>query len=272
MDRAIDTIVQADRNFADLANRAGISPAFLEYLADDGILFRPGPVNGKQAHQQFPDTTSVLMWEPFCVEISAGADMGYTTGKWMFKRSREEDAPAAYGRYLSIWRKAADGDWKVVLDLGISHPKPAEWTGPRGQIVPPNSITSADVARAKNSLLAQEWSYATRAAEEGPSAALAAFAAGNVKCFREGAYPTNTIEEGSRLINLVDREITWSPSAAFVARSGDLGYTYGSGEITSTIGQKQEKKAFSFVHIWRKGDNDQWQLAIDITNPLPDEE
>ena len=38
-------IVEAERAFARAAATKGTRDAFLEFLADDGIIFQPGPVN-----------------------------------------------------------------------------------------------------------------------------------------------------------------------------------------------------------------------------------
>ena len=41
-------VVEAERAFARAAATKGTRDAFLEFLAGDGIIFQPGPVNGKQ--------------------------------------------------------------------------------------------------------------------------------------------------------------------------------------------------------------------------------
>ena len=50
-------------------------------------------------------------------EVGASGDLGYTSGTY---RSSFKDASGKAsvdtGKYLTIWRKQADGSWKVLLD------------------------------------------------------------------------------------------------------------------------------------------------------------
>ena len=45
----LEKLVETEKSFAQAAAEKGIKPAFLEFLADDGILFRPNAVNGKES-------------------------------------------------------------------------------------------------------------------------------------------------------------------------------------------------------------------------------
>src|SRR4051812_3029105 len=45
---AVRALVDAERNFSQAGQEKGTRAAFLEFLADDAIVFRPGPVNGKE--------------------------------------------------------------------------------------------------------------------------------------------------------------------------------------------------------------------------------
>jgi hypothetical protein len=41
-------LVETEKSFARPVDEKGIKEGFLEFLADDGILFRPSAVNGKE--------------------------------------------------------------------------------------------------------------------------------------------------------------------------------------------------------------------------------
>src|SRR5438445_1051794 len=73
-------IVEAECAFARAAATKGTRDAFLEFLTDDGIIFQPGPVNGKQFWQARAPRKGLLSWEPIFADVSLAGDMGYTTG------------------------------------------------------------------------------------------------------------------------------------------------------------------------------------------------
>ena len=47
-------LVAMERAFAKAAAIKGTRDAFIEFLADDGIIFQPGPVNGKKFWSERP--------------------------------------------------------------------------------------------------------------------------------------------------------------------------------------------------------------------------
>lgn len=64
--------------------------------------------------------------------------------------------------------------------------------------------------------------------------------------------------------------ITWEPQEAFVAKSGDLGYTVD--RILVNFKDQNGKKVDLFekgVTIWKKDSNGDWKMAIDIWNVDP---
>src|SRR5690348_590164 len=63
-------IIEAERAFARAAATNGTREAFLEFLADDGIIFQPGPVNGKQFWQARASRKGLLSWQPIFADVS----------------------------------------------------------------------------------------------------------------------------------------------------------------------------------------------------------
>ena len=80
----------------------------MEFFADDGVIFRPGPLNAKEFYRPRLPTlkplTSTLDWEPRYGDVSQVA-----------KLSKPEEA---HGYFFSIWKKQLDDSWKVALDMG----------------------------------------------------------------------------------------------------------------------------------------------------------
>jgi ketosteroid isomerase-like protein len=115
-----EDLVAAERAFAADASTRDTRAAFLEALAEDGLLFAPGPTSGKRLWQERTANKDRLEWAPELAEIAASGDLGYTSGPWRLTQAGAEK-PAAFGHYFTIWRKGADGKWKAVIDHGIRH-------------------------------------------------------------------------------------------------------------------------------------------------------
>jgi ketosteroid isomerase-like protein len=126
----LDSLVDAERAFSALSVEQGMKSAFIANLADDGILFRPGPVNGRDLWKKRPNPPGTLIWEPSYAEVSALGDLGVSTGPWEFRPPEGSgDAKVGHGHFVSIWERGERGPWKVAVDLGISHPRPERGIG-----------------------------------------------------------------------------------------------------------------------------------------------
>ena len=120
----LQKLVETENAFAQTAAEKGTKSAFLEYLAADGVLFHPEAVNGKKYWNERGESAGLLLWKPIFADISSNGVLGYTTGPWSFSPKREEKNPTSFGDYITIWQKQPDGNFKFVLDIGISHAKP----------------------------------------------------------------------------------------------------------------------------------------------------
>lgn len=112
------TLVQMDHDFSAMSQRVGMRKAFIHYMADDGVLLRPGftPIVGADAVEflsQINDTDYTVSWEPLKGHISQSGDLGYTYGT--YKVALEDTV--FEGTYVNIWRKK-NGQWKFVLETG----------------------------------------------------------------------------------------------------------------------------------------------------------
>ncbi|MCX6233810.1 MAG: DUF4440 domain-containing protein [Bacteroidetes bacterium] len=118
-----ETLLQADRDFSNVSREKGMKASFLEHISDDCVLLRAQqkPIEGRTAIEatfaRFSDENSILTWEPLKAVVSESGDLGYTYGIWESKL-KDTTGLVFKGTYLSIWKKNADGKWKVVLDTG----------------------------------------------------------------------------------------------------------------------------------------------------------
>src|SRR3954466_16001504 len=97
-------LVAMERAFAKTAATKGTRDAFIEFLADDGIVFQPGPVNGKKFWTERERRKGLLSWEPEYADVARAGDLGWTTGPWEFRPNGPEDKPVAFGEYFTIWK------------------------------------------------------------------------------------------------------------------------------------------------------------------------
>jgi ketosteroid isomerase-like protein len=62
------------------------------------------------------------------------------------------------------------------------------------------------------------------------------------------------------LLETPGNSMTWKPTSADVAASGDLGYTIGRWEFTGAEGSARG----SYVTIWRRQPDGAWKVVVDI--------
>ena len=123
---ALMTVVESERAFARKSLEVGSRAAFMLFFADDAIVFRPHPVNYKEAMKNAPPLKNpletTLDWEPIWADVSSDGDLGYTTGPSVWTDHTPAKRPTYYGFYFSFWRKQPSGEWKVVFDVGTELP------------------------------------------------------------------------------------------------------------------------------------------------------
>jgi len=128
-------MMAADRGFARdvaAADPADRGRVWADWFASDGRQIVPGGVvTGTEAIAEmmgpFFATPGVsLTWDPDTASASAGGDMGWTSGRYESRSPGPEGETIQHGRYLTIWRRQADGTWKVDLDTGVPDPAHAE--------------------------------------------------------------------------------------------------------------------------------------------------
>ena len=74
-------IFDAEKSFEQAVAIDGIRSAYLKYLADDSVVFRPEPVNGKQFWKAREDDGAILVRNPLYADIAANGMMGFVTGR-----------------------------------------------------------------------------------------------------------------------------------------------------------------------------------------------
>ena len=113
----------------DVAARGGV--AFADWFADDGVALGNGapPQHGKVAitrSANWSPQVYQLSWTPTDAMMGPSGDMGYTWGHFEGHSKDANGNPiTTTGRYITVWRRQPDGNWKVVLDAGSNEPADA---------------------------------------------------------------------------------------------------------------------------------------------------
>jgi ketosteroid isomerase-like protein len=265
----LQEMVQTEHAFARMAAEKNTRDAFMAFIADDGLLFRPGAVNGKKWMLEHPvppsDKRPLLAWQPILGIAAASGDLGFTTGPWQAKTDINDEKPSAYGHFVTVWKKQQDGSWKFVVDLGISHPQvvgPVRLWQPEGG-TRTAKVAQVDVAAARNALLEEDRAYAQAGLKDGLAKAFNAYASPEARLYRNGNLPFPDRTASAAALESTKEQVLWTPIAADVSRSGDLGYTHGTYEVIDTTKKVTERG--SYVRIWR-GFGDHWRIVLDVTN------
>ena len=252
-----DGLVAAERAFAKLSEEKGIKESFLANVADDAVVFRPGPVPGKEWLSAHPNPAALLVWHPTHAAIAVSGDLGWTTGPY---EVTPNGRPKAYGQYSTVWRKQPDGRWKFVVDLGIGTPSPAPETGPPHLSAVQAKDGKVDAASARESLLAADRDLAKAAAAQGLAAAYVAAAADDAYLLRDDHQPFVGKEAIRGALAGDKGGVTWEPAGSGVSKAGDLGYVYG------TASRKAPQESGVFMRVWQRQPGGAWKLALDVTN------
>jgi ketosteroid isomerase-like protein len=259
---ALESLVRAEQAFAAASMTSGIKTAFLTYLADDGIIFRPGPINGKEFWQKRDWSTATLEWRPTFADVASSGELGWTMGPSVFTPPPNLDQPPTYSQFVSLWRIQKSGEWKVVLDAGVSHPFSGalDTTLVLGMKRESRATQHQDIGRA-SVLLQLERVFSTLSSKKGSVAAYSRYLASDARVLREGHLPAVGFDSCVALIRSFNDILTWAPIESHVADSFDLGYTYGTY-------QSIREKGY-YIHIWRKQESGALKVVLDMLLPSP---
>lgn len=277
---ALQAVVATERSFARMSSERGIRESFLAYIAEDGLLFRPGAVNGKKWMLEHPVPPSqkrpLLSWRPAFADVARAGDLGYTFGPWEFKADIADEKPVGYGHFVTVWKKQTDGSWKFAADIGISHtarrdPK-VDWQLPANyKMTSWKAAGGTDLSSARTGLLGRDRKFLKASATEGPLKAYRSYSAPELRLFRESSYPFDGLTASMQALaaKISDGHLlTWQPLSADVSQSEDLGYTHGTYSISSKEQSEKIIERGSYVRIWKR-QNGVWKIVLDVTNAWP---
>jgi hypothetical protein len=243
---AAGSLAEAESAFAAHSVREDMRRAFLAAFADEGVFVQGGWVRARETLTPLPAPPIVLEWRPVYVEAARSGDLGLSTGPW--KRTPRAGGESDYGQYVSVWRREGEA-WKVLVDIGIAHSGPRLWDAPLRTVVGAGSA-GANVDAAEDA-------FEARAKRDGSLAAYGAFAAADMRFYREEAGPLQGRGSALAFIAKGDAHPAFERDASVTAASGELAFVRGRSSDPGT----------AFLRVWRR-EGAGWRIAMDVANAL----
>lgn len=270
--KPLDSLVAAENAFAATSVAKGIRESFLMFFAEDGINFQPYPTKTRESFLKRPVPATrppvELNWRPIYADVSRAGDLGYTTGPYTFKDLSPEKGPTRYGYYFSIWKKQANGEWKVAVDCGIGTPdhvnqnpdfRPApqvKWKASR----------KLNLENERTSLIDLDRQFLKTSESLGIVESYLRYFGSEARLHRDGLLPMTERAAIRSYLSSQISKLSWTPIKSDVAQSYDLGYTYGSYELKFAGTNKTEEGYY--VRVWKRDDRGNWKLVLDTFSPI----
>ncbi|HEY8560081.1 MAG TPA: hypothetical protein VIL74_06870 [Pyrinomonadaceae bacterium] len=257
-------LVETEQAFARAAAEKGTRAAFLEFLADDGIVFAPTEANGKLVWKARPESPALLAWNPAWADISSDGKLGYTTGGWEFRPNGKTDQPNGFGEYVTLWQKQSNGKYRAVLDIGISHPASTLSTAPWQS--PADAETGARDLKSGVNLSTLTDIFSNKSVANGYFNYLAE----DCIVLRDGHAPFTGRRNAFLGLEKLDKEFPASSFLDFTGNtsqvSGNLMYIWGVYQLKA---KDDSVKKWNFLQIW-KNRAGKWEIVLDLFNRIPE--
>ena len=262
---ALNEMVRTEQRFAARALVVGWKQAFLEYFADSAVAFdgeQTAPAREQFRKQPDPPRDRRLIWEPRYGDIAASGDLGYLTGPVRRIVPGQNNGQPFHSLYASVWRRQADGSFKVVMDVGVPTPGPVMFAdgftaARRTDVYAGNATAEAAIKSLKDTDAAL-----TNAARTGQADAYRGHVADGARVHRPEMMPV--VGQEAVLAWLAGQPGYASGESRFAetSTSGDFGYAYG------TYALKGDPASHGFyVRVWTRGRDGVWRVALDVLQP-----
>ncbi len=114
-------LIAAEISFSKMSAEKGSRKALMHFIDSNGVLLRPNtyPLVGGNAINfisQINDTAYFMDWQPVGAGVAESGELGYTYGVYTVSLKNKDSLMR--GTYVNIWKKQADGSWKLALDSG----------------------------------------------------------------------------------------------------------------------------------------------------------
>jgi uncharacterized protein (TIGR02246 family) len=119
-----EEVRQAEIEF-DRAAAEGDVEKFADSIAEDAVFFGAKTLEGREAvvsaWRPFLDQSSglSLRWSPTDIEVASSGDLAVSRGDYRLTKVAEDGSVAkGVGTFVTVWKRAEDGKWRAILDIG----------------------------------------------------------------------------------------------------------------------------------------------------------
>jgi uncharacterized protein (TIGR02246 family) len=133
-DASIQAIKDTEAAISKTTSTAKDFEKAMSFYADDAFVFAPDApvVTGRDAIRAamkpgFEDPSFALTGQTTQVEADKSGELGYAQGAFSVTVTdpKTKKPVTDTGKYVTVYRKQADGSWKVVADIWNSDPRPS---------------------------------------------------------------------------------------------------------------------------------------------------
>jgi|ERR1022692_1466012 uncharacterized protein (TIGR02246 family) len=131
--KAVDAVRAADAAWLKAYQAKDVEKAAAFFGERGSMLVPNNPIlTGKDAvakfiARSFATQDYKITWRPNKADVARSGELAYTSGTYKLNfRDSSGNAIADKGKYLMVWKKQANGTWKVLFDMSNSDlPRPS---------------------------------------------------------------------------------------------------------------------------------------------------
>jgi ketosteroid isomerase-like protein len=116
-------IFRAEKDFEKMAAEKGIAEAFYYFADENAVIHRENDtlIVGKENIKKYYENKNLkecsVNWTPDFIEVSDCGTLGYTYGKYLWKKKDTDGKVVEYkGIFHTVWKRQSDSSWKYVWD------------------------------------------------------------------------------------------------------------------------------------------------------------
>lgn len=243
----------AERAFAADGLALGVRDSFLKHMADDAIMFAPGPVSAKALFEKRPSSTSPrLEWWPRRVVAARSGDLALSVGPSVVNGKRG-------GYFATIWRREPNGGWKWIYDGGAAADA-SQAPGPEAPTMldAPAASGERSPALAFDKVRAAESALAQAADTDAAAAYRGALAADAWMLGPEGTKG-QTPEAVSERLGARPQRMVLTLRGGGASKAGDFVWTHGEAGWAN---HQEIIEHAHYMHVWQRRPEG-WRLIFE---------